>query len=134
MYESRKNMGDVCEDVSSSIEKRKDVLSEEHEHHRDSEQRQDETEFHIPDPTELGIEDYVIREIRKVFPQKDISFKIYRSSIIPKLVVEMGYWYDMNIVSVGFDYFELSKMISPQEYIVAVCIGEFEEALKGVTK
>ena len=29
MYESRKNMGDVCKDVSSAIEKRKDVLSEE---------------------------------------------------------------------------------------------------------
>ena len=29
MYESRKNMGDVCKDVSSSIEKRKDVLPEE---------------------------------------------------------------------------------------------------------
>lgn len=55
MYESRKNMGDVCKDVSSAIEKRKDVLSEEHEHNRDSESRQDEAKFHILDPTELGI-------------------------------------------------------------------------------
>lgn len=134
MYESRKNMGDVCEDVSSAIEKRKDVLSEEQQHHRNSEQRQDETEFHIPNPTELGIEDYVIRELYKAFSKQGVSFKIYRSSTIPELVIEMKYWYDMNIVSVGFDYFELSKMISPQEYIVAVCIGNFEEALKGVTK
>ena len=66
MYESRKIMGDVCKDVSSPIEKRKDVLSEEHEHHRDSEPRQDEAEFHIPDPTELGIEDHVARDLGKV--------------------------------------------------------------------
>lgn len=39
MYESRKIMGDVHKNVSSAIEKRKDVLSEEHEHHRNSEQR-----------------------------------------------------------------------------------------------
>ena len=62
IYESRKIMGDVCEDVSSSIKKRKDVLLEAHEHDRDSERRQNETEFHIPDPTKLGIEDYVVFE------------------------------------------------------------------------
>ena len=134
MYESRKNMGDVCKDVSSSIEERKDVLSKEHEHNRDSKQRQDEAELHIPDPTELGIEDYVIRELRKVFPQKDISFKIYRSSIIPKLVVKMEYCYGMKNLSVGFGYFELSNIVSINEYIVSVCIQKFEEALKGVTK
>ena len=65
MYESRKNMGDVRKDVSSAIKKREDVLSEEHEHHRDSEPRLDETEFHIPDPTELGIEDYVVYDLGK---------------------------------------------------------------------
>ena len=134
MYESRKNMGDVCKDVSSAIEKRKDVLSEEHEHNRNSEQRQNETELHIPDPTELGIEDYVIRELRKVFSKEGVSFKIYRSSIIPELVVKMEYCYGMKNLSVGFNYFELSKMISPREYIVSVCIQKFEEALKGVTK
>ena len=134
MYESRKNMGDVHKDVSSSIEKCKDVLSEEQQHHRNSEQRQDETEFHIPDPTELGIENYVIRELCKAFSKEGVSFKIYRSSTIPELVIEMEYWYGMNIVSVGFSYFELSKMISPNEYIVSVCIQKFEEALKGVTK
>ena len=134
MYESRKIMGDVCKDVSSAIEERKDVLSEEHEHNRDSEQRQDEAEFHIPDATELGIEDYVIRELRKVFPQEDISFKIHRSSIIPKLVVKMEYCYGMKNLSVGFDYFELSKIVSINEYIVSVCIQKFKEELKGVTK
>lgn len=77
-------MGDVCKDVSSAIEKRKDVLSEEHEHHRDSESRQDETKIHIPDPTELGIKDYVVHGLRKILD--------------------------------------------------GICIQNFEEALKGVTK
>lgn len=134
MYESRKNMGDVRKDVSSAIKKREDVLSEEHEHHRDSEPRLDETEFHIPDPTELGIEDYVIRELRKVFPQEDVSFKIYGDPIIPELVVKMKYCYGMENLSVGFNYVELSKIVSIKEYIVSVCIQKFEEALKGVTK
>lgn len=66
MYESRKNMGDVCKDVSSPIKERKDVLSEEQQHHRNSESRQDETEFHIPDPTELGIEDYVVHDLGNI--------------------------------------------------------------------
>ena len=134
MYESRKNMGDVCEDVSSTIEKRKDVLSEEQQHDRDSEPRQNEAQLHIPDPTELGIEDYVIRELRKVFPQEGVSFKIYRSSIIPELVVKMEYCYGMKNLSVGFNYFELSKLVSINEHIVSVCIPKIEEALKGVTK
>lgn len=66
MYESRKNMGDVCKDVSSSIEKRKDVLSEEQQHHRDSEPRQDEAQLHLSDTTELGIEDFVAHDLGKV--------------------------------------------------------------------
>ena len=134
MYESRKNMGDVCKDVSSSIEKRKDVSSEEQQHHRNSEQRQDETEFHLSDAVGLDLKDYVIRELYKAFSKQGVSFKIYRSSIIPELVVKMEYWYGMNNISVGFNYFELSKMISPQEYIVSVCIQKFEETLKGVMK
>ena len=134
MYESRKNMGDVCEDVSSAIEKRKDVLSKEQQHHRNSEPRPDEAQLHIPNPTELGIEDYVIRELYKAFSKEGVSFKIHRCSTSPELVIEMKYWYDMNHVCVGFSYFELSKMISPNEYIVSVCIQKFEEALKGVTK
>lgn len=56
MYEFRKIMGDVCEDVSSSIEKRKDVLSEEQQHHRDSEPRQDEAQLHLSNAAKLGIE------------------------------------------------------------------------------
>ena len=134
MYESRKIMGDVCEDVSSSIEKRKDVLSEEQQHNRDSEQRQDEGELHLSDAVGLGIEDYVAHELRKVFPQEDISCKFYSDPIISNLVVKMEYCYGMKNLSVGFNYFELSKMMSPQEYIVSVCIQKFEEALKGVTK
>ena len=134
MYESRKNMGDVCKDVSSFIKKRKDVLPEEHEHNRDSEPRPDETEFHLSDAVGLGIENYVIRELRKVFPQEDISFKIYGDPIIPVLVVKMKYCYGMENLSVGFNYVELSKIVSIKEYIVSVCIQKFEDALKGVTK
>lgn len=80
MYESRKNMGDVHKDVSSSIEKRKDVLSEEHEHHRDSEPRLDETELHVPDPIELGIEDYVVlRDLGKIIgASMTACYKNYR--------------------------------------------------------
>lgn len=63
MYESRKNMGDVCKDVSSSIEERKDLLSEDQQHDRDSEPRQDEAKLHLSDATELGIEDFVSRKI-----------------------------------------------------------------------
>lgn len=135
MYESRKNMGDVCEDVSNAIEKRKDVLSEEQQHDRDSEPRQNEAQLHIPNPTELGIEDYVIHELQKAFPQEDVSFKIYRSSIIPELVVEMECCYGMKNLSVGFNYFELFNIVSSiNDYIVSVCIQKFEKALKGVTK
>lgn len=67
MYESGKNLGNVRKDVSSPIEERKDVLSEEHEHHRNSEQRQDETEFHLSDAVGLDLEDYVVlRDLGKV--------------------------------------------------------------------
>lgn len=134
MYESRKIMGDVCEDVSSFIKGRKDVLSEEHEHHRDSEPRPNEAQLHLSDAVGLGIENYVIRELRKVFPQEDISCKFYSDPFISNLVVKMTYCYGMKNLSVGFNYFELSKMMSPQEYIVSVCIQKIEEALKGVTK
>lgn len=60
MYEFRKTMGDVCEDVSSPVKECKDVLSEEYEHNRNSEQRQDETEFHLSDAVGLDLEDYVV--------------------------------------------------------------------------
>lgn len=66
MYESRKNMGDVCKNVSSPVEKCKDVLSEEQQHHRDSEPRQDEAKLHLSDATQLGIEDYVAHDLGKV--------------------------------------------------------------------
>lgn len=66
MYESRKIMGDVCKDVSSPVEKCKDLLSEEQQRYRNSEPRQDKVKLHLSDAAELGIEDYVIRELRKV--------------------------------------------------------------------
>ena len=65
MYESGKIMGDVHKNVPSSIEKCKDVLPEEQQHHRNSEPRRGEAELHIPDPTELGIEDYVVLQAVK---------------------------------------------------------------------
>lgn len=83
MYESRKNMGDVCKDVSRVIEKRKDVLSEEQQHDRDSEPRQNEAELHIPNPTELGIEDYVVlHDLGKVIGASITAcYKNYRQKI-----------------------------------------------------
>lgn len=66
MYESRKNMGDVCKDVSSAIEERKDLLSKDCEHDRNSKPRQDEVKLHLSNTAQLGIEDYVIRELGKV--------------------------------------------------------------------
>ena len=134
MYESRKNMGDVCKDVSSSIEERKDVLSEEQQHDRDSEPRQDETQLHLSDTTELGIKDYVIRELRKVFPQEDISFKVLVDHTFPFLQVRMDYDNGDQTLDVYFSYYEILNVISPYDYVVAVCIEKFEEALKGVTK
>lgn len=87
MYESRKNMGDVHKDVSSAIKERKDVLSEEHEHDRDSEPRLDETEFHLSDPTELGIEDYVVlRDLGKVIGTSIVAcYKNYRQKFEEEL-------------------------------------------------
>ena len=86
MYESGKIMGDVCEDVSSPVEERKNVLSEEQQHHRNPEPRQNEAEFHLSDTTELGIENYVIHDLRKVFPQEKVAFecRILESSGIAK--------------------------------------------------
>ena len=131
MYESRKNMGDVHKDVSSPVEERKDVLSEEHEHHRDSEPRLDETEFHIPDPTELGIEDYVVHDLRKVFSQENVVIeckKIVSSDIVVRMNLEN------RVISVVFTKPELQAVKNIYGYIVAVCIQKFEEELKGVTK
>ena len=127
MYESRKNMGDVCKDVSSSIEKRKDVLSEEQQHNRDSEQRQDETEFHIPNPTELGIEDYVIHDLRKVFSQEEVKFEckvLEHLGIIVKMRT-----YD-KVYNVLFSNQELQSVRNIYGYIKAVCIEKFEKVVK----
>lgn len=74
MYEFRKNMGDVCKDVSSSIEERKDVLSEEQQYDRDSEPRRDEVKLLLSDTTELGIEDYIIDTVTKKIRERYIEF------------------------------------------------------------
>lgn len=133
MYESRKIMGDVHKNVSSSIEKRKDVLSEEQQYHRDSESRQDKAQLHLSNPTELGIEDYVIHELRKVFPREDISFKVLVGHTFPFLQVSMDYD-NGDQTGVYFSYYDFLNAISPYDYVVAVCIENFEKALKGVTK
>lgn len=127
MYESRKNMGDVCKDVSSSIEKRKDVLSEEHEHHRDSEPRQDEAQLHLSNATELGIEDYVIHDLRKVFSQEEVKFEckvLEHLGIIVKMRT-----YD-KVYSVLFSNQELQSVRNIYGYIKAVCIEKFEKVVK----
>lgn len=134
MYESRKIMGDVCKDVSSPVKECKDLLSEEQQHDRDREPRQDEAKLHLSDATELGIEDYVIRELRKVFPQKDISFKVFVGHGFPFLQVWMDYDNGDQTLGVYFSYYDFLNAISPYDYVVAVCIENFEEALKGVTK
>lgn len=131
MYESRKNMGDVCKDVSSSIEKRKDVLSEEHEHNRNSESRQDEVKLHLSDTAELGIEDYVVHDLGKVFSQENVIIeceKFVSSDIVVRMKLEN------KVMSVMFTKQELQLVKNIYGYIVAVCIQKFEEALKGVTK
>lgn len=131
MYESRKDMGDVCKDVSSSIEERKDVLSEEREHHRDSEPRQDKVKLHLSNTAELGIEDHVIRELRKVFPQEDLAFEV---TTLPIGIFVVRMRTIKQVCTVAFNPEELSNIVGVRGYIIAVCIQKFEEALKGVTK
>lgn len=127
MYETRKNMGDVHKNVSSAIEERKDNLSEEREHNRDSEQRQDETEFHIPVHTELGIEDYVVHDLRKVFSQEEVKIEckvLEHLGIIVKMRT-----YD-KVYSVLFSNQELQSVRHIYGYIKAVCIEKFEKVVK----
>lgn len=127
MYETRKNMGNVCKNVSSAIEKRKDDLSEEHEHNRDSEQRQDETEFHIPEHTELGIEDYVIHDLRKVFSQEEVKFECKVLEHLGIIVKMRTYDKDYNVL---FSNQELQSVRNIYGYIKAVCIKKFEKVVK----
>lgn len=63
MYEFRKTMGDVCEDVSSPVKECKDVLSEEQQHDRDREPRQNKVKLHLSDTIGLDLENYISREI-----------------------------------------------------------------------
>lgn len=137
MYESRKNMGDVCKDVSSPVEERKDVLSEEQKHHRDSEPRQDETVFHLSDTAQLGIEDYVIKGLRQSFPQKKIQFKVTIHDnwlAFPFINVTMDFDNLDKPLDIYFSYYELLDIVNPYDYVVLVCIEKIEEALKGLTK
>ena len=131
MYESRKNLGNVRKDVSSSIEERKDLLSEEQQYHRDSEPRQDEVKLHLSDATQLGIEDYVIRELRKAFPQEDLAFEV---TTLPIEIFVVRMRTINQVCTVAFNPKELSNMVDARGYIIAVCIQKFEESLKGVAK
>ena len=133
MYESRNNMGDLCKDVSSAIEKLNDALSEEHEHHRDSESRRDEADLHLSDAVGLGVEDYVIHDLRKVFSQEEVKFEckvLEHLGIIVKMRT-----YD-KVYSVLFSNQELQSVRNIYGYIKAVCIEKFEKSskMKGVTK
>lgn len=131
MYESRKIMGDVCKDVSSSVEKCKDVLSEEHEHHRDSEPRQDEAKLHLSDATQLGIEDYVIHDLRKIFSQEYVAFEC---RVLDPIGVVVRMRMEDRVIHVFFSWEELKSVRNIYGNIKAVCIAKFKEALKGVAK
>lgn len=74
MYESRKIMGDVCKDVSSPVEERKGGLSEEQQHDRDSEPRQDKVKLHLSHAAQLGIEDYVMDTVTKKIRERYIEY------------------------------------------------------------
>ena len=134
MYESRKNMGDVCEDVSSAIEKRKDVLSEEHEHHRNSEQRPDETEFYIPDPTELGIKDFVSRKIisryerykPEVLLNRDVYFsELFKVRVI-MMISEQKVYFD-----ILYDMDEMENINTPiEKYVFEKAVRFIDEEIK----
>lgn len=133
MYESRKNMGDVCKDVSSSIEERKDVLSEEQQHHRDSEPRQDKVKLHLSHAAELGFKNAIIQELRKAFPNKLIGVNV---RCFPFVIIVKGKMLikGPNVITCMFSLSELLEVQNVIDYITAVCIEKFEEALKGVTK
>lgn len=131
MYESRKNMGDVCKDVSSPVEKRKDILSEEQQHHRDSEPRQDEAKLHLSDSIELEFENYVIHNLRKAFSQEYVAFEC-RILNLTGIVVSMRM--ENRVVHVFFSWGELNRVRNIYDYITAVCIAKIEKVLKGVAK
>lgn len=137
MYESGKNLGDVCKDVSSSVEKGEDVLPKEQQHHRDSKPRPVEVEFHLSDTVGLGIENYIIKGLRQSFPQEEIQFKvtIYDNWLaFPFINVTMDFDNLDKPLDIYFSYCELLDIVNPYDYVVLVCIQKFEEALKGVTK
>lgn len=126
MYESKNNMGDLCKDVSSAIEKRNDALSKEHEHHRDSESRRDEVDLHLSDAVGLGIEDYVIHDLRKVFPQEEVAFEC--RILEPLGIVVRMRTYD-KVYHVLFSNQELQNVRNIYGYIKSVCIKKFEKEL-----
>lgn len=101
MYESGKNMGDVCKDVSSAIEKRKDVLSEEHEHHRDSEPRQDEIEFHLSDAVGLEVGNDVVQRLIERYKEYDPSVEFFEMRMPPSFYVRV-YFHLLNKPPIRF--------------------------------
>ena len=134
MYESRKNMGDVCEDVSSSIEKRKDVLSEEQQHHRNSEPRQDETQLHLSDTTELGIKDFVSRKIisryerykPEVLLNRDVYFsELFKVRVI-MMISEQKVYFD-----ILYDMDEMENINTPiEKYVFEKAVRFIDEEIK----
>lgn len=125
MYESRKNMGDVCKDVSSPVEERKDVLSEEQQHHRDSEPRQDKVKLHLSHAAELGFKNAIIQELIGVNVRCFPFVIIVKGKMLIK---------GPNVITCMFSLSELLEVQNVIDYITAVCIEKFEEALKGVAK
>lgn len=134
MYESRKNMGDVCKDVSSSIEKCKDVLSEEQQHDRDSEPRQDNVKLHLLHAAELGIEDFVSRKIisrykrykPEVLLNRDVYFsELFKVQIIMTISGQKVYF---NIL---YDMDEMKNIKPPiEEYVFEKAVCFIDEEIK----
>ena len=139
MYESRKNMGDVHKDVSSAIEERKDLLSKDCEHDRNSKPRQNEAQLHLSDTTELGIEDYVIDTVTKKIRERYIEYDPVVYFKRDGYFNNESFHVQINMIIFGkkvyfkilFDVKEMSKTNIPiEEYIFQKLICFIDEEIK----
>lgn len=134
MYESRKNMGDVCKDVSSSIEECKDLLSEEQQYDRDSKPRRDEVKLHLSDAAELGIEDYVSRKIisryerykPEVLLNRDVFFsELFKVRVIMMISGQKVYF------DILYDKDEMENINIPiEKYVFEKAVCFIDEEIK----
>ena len=127
-------MGDVSKDVTSTIEERKDVLSEEQQYHRDSEVRQDEAELHLSDNTELGIKDFVSRKIinryERYKPEVLLNRDVYFSELFKVRVIMMisGQKVYFDIL---YDMDDMENINMPiEEYVFKKAVRFIDEEIK----